>query len=61
MVTIPVAVAVVNRHGVDSSAAVGPYESALVWIQRITEAFIAGLALWLYAVIRTRLACLISD
>lgn len=45
LVVVPIAVSALNEHGVDSVAAVGPYESALVWLQRIMEAFVAALIL----------------
>lgn len=49
LLAIPLLGSALNRHGVDSAAATGLVESSLVWIQRITEAFVAALALtvWL--------------
>jgi hypothetical protein len=42
---LPLVVASINPNGVDSVAAVGPLESLMVWIQRITESFIAAVLL----------------
>ena len=43
LVVVPLVLSALNQNGVDSVAAAGPIESALVWIQRITEGFIAAL------------------
>lgn len=56
LVVIPIGVALVNPNGVDSIAAVGVLESAMVWIQRITEAFIAAVLLTIYCQAQARLS-----
>ena len=43
LLILPVALSALNTNGVDSRAAVGLVESALVWVQRITEGFVAAL------------------
>lgn len=48
LLATPVIVDWLNPHGVDSAAAIGPIESGLVWIQRITEAFVAVFLLTLW-------------
>lgn len=45
LVIVPLGASALNRHGIDADAAVGVYESALVWLQRVTESFIAALFL----------------
>jgi hypothetical protein len=45
LVAVPIGVALVNPNGVDSLAAVGVVESVMVWIQRITESFVAAFLL----------------
>lgn len=45
LIVVPVGVAIINPNGVDSVAAIGPLESSMVWVQRITEAFIAAFLL----------------
>lgn len=48
IVVTPLLFSALNEHGVDSTAAVGPYESTLVWVQRITEAFVAAVLITVY-------------
>jgi hypothetical protein len=55
LVVLPIGVALVNPNGVDAGAAVGVLESAMVWIQRITEAFIAAVLLTIYCEAQARL------
>lgn len=45
IIVLPLFIAAINPHGVDSVAAIGPIESSMVWIQRITESFIAAVLL----------------
>lgn len=45
LIAIPFVVDALNPFGVDAGAATGPGASALVWLQRIAEAFIAGFVL----------------
>ena len=48
LVIVPVALSALNTNGVDSGAAVGVVESALVWVQRITEGFVAALLITIF-------------
>jgi hypothetical protein len=45
LVLTPAIGSILNKNGVDSTAAVGFLESTLVWVQRVTEAFVAALGL----------------
>lgn len=55
LVMAPLVLSALNQHGVDSAAAVGPIESSLVWVQRITEAFVATIVLSLHYALVARL------
>jgi len=54
LLVVPLLFSALNENGVDSNAAAGPYESTLVWVQRITEAFVAAVLLTLYYAWRAR-------
>lgn len=54
LITVPVLGAILNPHGVDRASAVGIFELGLVWLQRVTEAFVAVFLLSAYAELVSR-------
>lgn len=51
LIAAPVIVSILNPNGVDSVAAVGFSASAMVWVQRVTEAFVAAVALTVLSIV----------